>query len=291
MGSYLLAKRDNDKTPQVLSMRGFADKDPLAALVNTALDVATVSRSNKPFYHGILNPREGEALTMAPEQWEEAANIMEKYLKFEGLPRLIVLHEKAGRFHAHVVWSRYDHNAGRLRSDSYNFYKQNSARSEIEVLFGHQRTRAKRDRTREPGHKELLTQLWEQSEDAADFIAQAQGAGYEIGQGLDRRPYRVITPEGVSLDLVRTLDGYRKSDVQARFKGYGLQTEAQALKANQERLQAHQHTAQQDRRAQLLNDFMNNTISPANDNEPDIFQQLMQQQNNQSQKRAQGLDY
>lgn len=57
LGSYLLAQRDNDHKLQIIQMRGFADRDPLATLANTALDVANVSRSNKPFYNGILNPR------------------------------------------------------------------------------------------------------------------------------------------------------------------------------------------------------------------------------------------
>ena len=289
LADYLLAKRDNDHKPYVVQMRGFADADPLSALVNTGLDVATVSRSNKPFYHGILNPREGEASNMTPEQWELAANIMEKCLQYEGLPRLIVLHEKAGRVHAHVVWSRYDHNKARLRPDTYNFYKHNAARADIERTLGHERTNAKRDRTKEPGHKERLTQLWRESTSAADFVSQAQTAGYEIGEGLDRHPYRAITPEGTSIDLVRQLDGYRKCDVQERFKGYGLPTEAHALKTNQKRLQMRQR---QDTRADLLRDFMNNVELPANDNIPDIFEQLKQQQEStQTRKRDRGLEY
>lgn len=293
LAAYLLAQRDNDHKPQVMQMRGFADRDPLAALVNTALDVATVSRSNKPFYHGILNPREGEASDMSPEQWELAADIMENSLKYEGLPRLIVLHQKGGRVHAHVVWSRYDHHTARLRPDTYNFYKHNSARAQIEQTLGHERTNARRDRTQEPSHKERLTQFWRDSVSAADFIEQAQAAGYEIGQGLDRHPYRAITPEGTSIDLVRQLDGYRKRHVQERFKGHELPTEAQALKIHEGRTQAEQRAvAEQEKRASLLRDFIDNTELPANDNKPSIFDQLREQQAaNQSRKRDRGLDY
>lgn len=303
LGAYLLAQRDNDEKPQVLEMRGFADADPLAALINAGLDVATVSRSQKPFYHGILNPRENEAATMDREQWIFAADIMEKALKYEGLPRLIVPHVKDGRYHAHIVWLRYDHNTARLRPDTYNFYKHNAARATIEQALGHERTPARRDRTKEPSHKERLTQLWRDSASAADFVSQAQAAGYEIGQGLDRHPYRAITPEGKSLDLVRQLDGYRKSDVQARFKGYDLPTEAHALKDGQARSQTRQQVtepaaagdlfaqlAERDRRAELMRDFADNIDAPANDNQPDVFEQLVQQQS-QPRKRNRGLEY
>lgn len=181
---------------------------------------------------------------MAPEQWELAADIMEKCLKYDGLPRLIVLHEKGGRVHAHVAWSRYDHNTARLRSDTYNFYKHNAAFAQIEQTLGHERTNARRDRAKEPSHKERLTQLWRDSMSATDFIEQAQAAGYRIGQGLDRHSYRAITTEGTSIDMVRQLDGFRKKDVQERFKGCGIPSEAQALKARQERTQAQQQAAE-----------------------------------------------
>lgn len=301
LASYLLAMRDNDCPPKVVQMRGFADADPLTALVNTSLDVGTVSKSNKPFYHGILNPREGEAIGMSQAQWEFAADVMERHLKYDGLPRLIVLHEKEGRIHAHVVWSRYDHNTGRLRPDTFNFYKHNAARFQIERALGHERTNDRRDRTKEPTHKERLTSLWQHSRTAAEFIGKAQAAGYEIGQGLDRRPYRVITPEGKSLDLVRQLDECRKSDVQARFKGCELPTEAQALRNVQNRLQAVQQPEPQrpnddifeqlKQRDTLMQDFMSNHDRPANDNKPDVFEQLRYQQERQGQKRDLGFEF
>lgn len=286
LAAYLLGQRENDKVPEVLHMRGFADPDPIAALTNATLDVATVSRSTKPFYHGILNPRKGESLNMTAGEWEQAADIVERWLHFEELPRLIVLHEKKGRTHAHVVWLRYDYQTSRLRPDSYNFYKQNSARADIEVRFGHQRTQAKRDKAREPSHRERLTTLWGQTTEAADFITLAQSAGYEIGQGLERRPYRVITPDGKSLDLVRMLDGYQKKDVLTRFRGYQLPTEATALKIQQSRSK----NDQGNNADQLIREFTNNTRQQTNDTKPDIMEELRQQLE-QSRKRNRDFEY
>jgi len=140
LGIYLLARRDNDEIPQILEMSGFADKGPIVALMNAEKDLYLVSKSGKPFYQGILNPRKHEAAVMTEEGWIQAVNIQEKWLKYDGLPRMIVKHVKGGREHVHVVWLRYDHVSNRLRSDSYNYYKQNSARTEIEVAFNHKRT-------------------------------------------------------------------------------------------------------------------------------------------------------
>ncbi|WP_028666514.1 relaxase/mobilization nuclease domain-containing protein [Runella zeae] len=292
LGSYLLSKRDNDIKPEILEMRGFADSDPITALVNSERDVALISKSKKPFYQGILNPREGEAANMTADQWLESVNIIEKWLGYEGLPRLAVRHTKGGRQHVHVAWLRYDHVTSKLRPDSYNFYKHNSARNEIEVTLGHERTPKIRNKTKEPGHKLLLTQLWEQANNADDFVNQAQAAGYEIGRGLDQHPYRVITPEGKSLDLVRQLDGYRKKDVQERFKSYSLPFEVQALKVQQERLQSRQQGAKRPTPNQLMIEFINNSQQPVNDNKSDIMEELRQQmEQNKGRKHNRGFEY
>ncbi|QMW05400.1 relaxase/mobilization nuclease domain-containing protein [Spirosoma foliorum] len=297
LARYLLAQRDNDEKPQLLQMRGFADTDPVDALVNATLDAAAVSRSSKPFYHGIINPREGEAISMTAEQWEFSADMMEKHLQYEGLPRMIVRHQKGGRAHIHVVWFRYDYNTGKLRSDTYNFYKHNAARFEIEKKLGHEHTNARRDRTQEPSHKQRLTELWRDSSSAADFVSQAQAAGYEIAQGLDRHPYRVITPEGTSIDLVRQLDGYRKRDVYERFKRYDLPTEAQALKSVQARSRTQngsndvfQQLKERDRRGHLMQEGTVNSDTQSYNSERDIFEQLKDKQVNQTRKRDRGLE-
>ncbi|MCE6989016.1 relaxase/mobilization nuclease domain-containing protein [Dyadobacter sp. CY323] len=235
LAAYLLAKRDNDIQPLVLQTRGFADIDPVASLVNTSLDVALLSKSTKPFYHCILNPRKNEALDMSQDDWEQAANILEKWMQFDELPRLMVLHTKNGRTHLHVVWSRFDYQTSKLRADKYNYYKHNSARADLEIKFDHNRTSLKRNKDLEPWHKEQLTNLWKLTDNASDFVASAKASGYEIGQGLDRRPYRAITPEGKSIDLIRNLEGYKKRDFEARFNGYVLPTEAAALRMHHQR--------------------------------------------------------
>ena len=63
-------------------------------------------------YQASLNP-EIDDRTLTPEEWAKAADILEAKLGFENLPRAIVLHEKEGREHIHVVWQRFDIETGR----------------------------------------------------------------------------------------------------------------------------------------------------------------------------------
>ena len=61
------------------------------------------------FYQANINPREDEHLT--PAQWREAVDTLEKNLGLTGQPRFVVEHEKEGRTHRHIVWSRIDRRA------------------------------------------------------------------------------------------------------------------------------------------------------------------------------------
>ena len=45
---------------------------------------------------------------VSEEEFERAADQAEQALGLDGQPRAIVFHEKEGRRHAHVVWSRID---------------------------------------------------------------------------------------------------------------------------------------------------------------------------------------
>ena len=55
---------------------------------------------------------------MTPEQWQRAVDVLDKELGLEGQPRAVVMHEKRGREHIHVVWARTDIDTMTLRSDS-----------------------------------------------------------------------------------------------------------------------------------------------------------------------------
>lgn len=229
LAEYLLQSKENDRA-YVLDIRGTAQPHNLKkSLLEMSLSSDLTKRGKLGLYHAQVNPAIGEDQPMTPEDWLKAADILERHLGLEGQKRAIVLHEKKGRLHGHIVWEKYDHETGRLRSDSHNYKKHDKARAEIEHELGHEHTPQKSDR--EPTNKERLTRLWQEHPDGENFIEAAQKLGYQVAQGNARRPFRVITPDGQSLDLARQLDGIKTKEVRDRLQPLrdSIITEVEAL--------------------------------------------------------------
>lgn len=229
LANYLVSKRDNDSV-RVLGIRGTATPHDLKrSLVEMSL-MSEFSKGDKGLYHAQINPRDFESQIMTDEQWGETADILEKSLKLEKQKRAIVLHEKNGRVHAHVVWERYDHERNKLISDSHNYKAHDRARAELEKRFEHEMTPQKRDKSKEIAYKDILTGFWHQSSSGHEFKEKVECIGCQVARGLDRRPYKVITHDGVSLDLVRQLKGVKTAEVRERLQYEKLETEADALR-------------------------------------------------------------
>ena len=64
---------------------------------------------------------------------------MEKKLGLDGHARIVVMHEKLGRQHIHIVWSRIDLATMRSVSDSHNYRKHEEVARDLERRFGHDR--------------------------------------------------------------------------------------------------------------------------------------------------------
>ena len=109
------------------------------------------SRGTKGLYHANIDP--AEQYTLTPEQRTRAVDVLEEELGFQGQARIVVMHEKHGRAHLHVVWCRMDYETGTLRSDSQNYLKHEKASLRLEREFGHEIVpgkHAKRDREKQP---------------------------------------------------------------------------------------------------------------------------------------------
>ncbi|MGH2199131.1 relaxase/mobilization nuclease domain-containing protein, partial [Enterococcus faecalis] len=76
--------------------------DDLAGALKEMEAIAAGTRSTKPFYHGSINTRADERLT--DEQRMYAIDKLEESLGLTGQPRIVVVHEKEGREHCHIVW-------------------------------------------------------------------------------------------------------------------------------------------------------------------------------------------
>ena len=227
LARYLLTLRDNESIHilDVDNRTGNAATSEYLDDVLTSMSLmAELTKSQKGLYHAQINPAYSEDKRM---DWFKAADILGKELGLEDQRRVIVLHEKKGRTHAHVVWERYDHETGKIKTDSFSRLAQDRARKDMEIEFGHKQT-PHRNRHR-PELKASLTQLWHQTGTGAQFLHACKNNGYMIAQGVGRNPFMVVDENGRSYDLVRQLKEVRLKDVRQRLRNETLMTEKAAI--------------------------------------------------------------
>lgn len=228
LAHYLLTKAENENI-WILDADGRDEmtKSEFSDLFYDMSITAELTKSKKGLYHAQINPAIGEDKFMTRERWFEAVDIMAKELGFEEQRRAIVLHEKKGRIHAHVVWERYDHDKGKMVSDSFSRLAQDRARKEMERVLELQKT-PHRNKQR-PELKESLTNLWEETKTGKDFIEAVDKAGYMLAEGVPRHPFMVVDENGRTFDLVRQLKGVRIKEVRERMRGEQLTPEKKAI--------------------------------------------------------------
>ncbi len=231
--SHLMKTEENERG-SIAEMKGlYAEDVPEAFRELKALAAGT--RAENYFYHASINPREDERLT--PEQWEFAVDRLEHNLGLDGHVRFQIEHEKEGRTHRHIVWSRVDPDTLTVTPDSHNYLAHDKTRAELEQAFDHEPTpptpqpskRKSREiadwenfRAAESGidPKEVkaeVTALWRQSDSGAAFIAALQESGYTLCQG--DRGYCILDQAGDVHSLTRRIDGVKTAEVRARLAG------------------------------------------------------------------------
>lgn len=229
LSHYLLSTKENEKV-EILEVNGELDADAKSlhmALHQMDLTTELSSRTDKGLYHAVLNPAYGEDKTMTPERWLEAADIHAANLGFEDARRVIVLHTKKGRTHAHVVYERWDVAKNRMVPNDHSRIKQDKARLEIERALNHKETPF-RNKHR-PEMKASIYQLWHSTSTGAQFVHAARENNYIIAGGSGRRPFMVIDAHGRSFDLVRQIKDVRTKDVRERLQGLPLMGEKDAI--------------------------------------------------------------
>lgn len=189
-------------------------------------------------YHANIDP--DAKYEMTPQQWMRAVDILEEELGLQGQPRAVVMHEKHGRQHIHVVWARADMDTLTLRSDSMNYQAHERASLRMEQEFGHEHVpgkHAKRDREAQPefpsaeahhdewqqaersgiDHRERKAQvkgLYEASDTGPAFKAALEDAGYVLARG-DRRDFVILDADAKVHSLGRQLPGVSAKELRA----------------------------------------------------------------------------
>lgn len=226
---HLMKSEDNERV-EVKEIRGLMAQDVKEAFLEMRMIAAGTGAKNY-FYHVNINPREDEQLTA--EQWHVAVDTLEKNLGFEGHARFIVEHEKNGRTHQHVIFSRVNPDTMTTVSDSFNYQIHTQTARELEQMFDlapvvmpppPERDRFKdweTFRAQESGidPKEMkaeITELWQQSDSGGAFSAALQEKGYLLARG-DRRDFVLIDPTGDIHSLARRIDGAKAADIRAKM--------------------------------------------------------------------------
>ena len=194
------------------------------------------TQGSRGLYHANIDPHGDYAMT--PEQWQRSVEVLEKQLGLEGQPRAVVLHEKHGREHIHVVWQRTDIDTMTLRSDSWNYLAHERASMALEKEFGHEHVpgkHAKRDREQQPefprqefNHAEwqqgertgidprefkaAITALYAQSDNGQAFKAALEEKGYVLARG-DRRDYVIVDEHHQVYSLARQIKGVNAKEL------------------------------------------------------------------------------
>lgn len=228
LAQYLISGEANERV-QIVDVAGRmnAKADYLHQTLQSMSLTSELTKSQKGLYHAQINPAYSEDRTMSEKDWLRAADILGKELGLQEQRRVIVLHTKKGRTHAHVVWERYDYKRGKVISDSFSRLAQDRARKEMERVFEHQPT-PHRNQHR-PELKEALTDLWSQTETGKEFVKAVHNNGYLLAEGVPRHPFMVVDEHGRSFDLVRQLKGVRIKEVRQRLRHEKLIPEKEAI--------------------------------------------------------------
>ncbi|SMC37241.1 Relaxase/Mobilisation nuclease domain-containing protein [Fulvimarina manganoxydans] len=231
LARYLLAMRDNDHV-ELHDVRGFASDDLLGAF-HEADAIASGTRCRKHLFSMSLNPPASE--NVSAEAFEQAISRIEEMLGLENQPRAIVFHEKDGRRHAHVVWSRIDaermralnmaHYKVKLRDVSQQLYREHgwdmprgledrSLRDPLNF------TRAEWQQARRVGLdpkqlKALFQKCWKQSDSGVAFQNALKERGFTLARG-DQRGFVAVDYRGEIYSLTR-LTGAKTTEVAARL--------------------------------------------------------------------------
>ena len=208
---HLMNLEDNDHV-HIHEIRGFISDD-LYGAYDEAHGISLGTRCKKFLYSLSLNPPETENVSI--EVFEQAIERIEQKLGFSGQPRTIVFHEKKGRRHAHVVWSRIDAATMTAIDPFEDKLKLNEIGRELFIEHGwdmpdgykrkedadpfnyshaeHQQ--AKRAKCDPKKLKRIFAECWERSDSMASFASALQEHGLILAKG-DRRGFVAVDAQG-----------------------------------------------------------------------------------------------
>lgn len=231
LAAHLLNDRDNDHIT-LDQIRGFV-ADDLHGAFNEAHAVSKGTRCKQFLFSLSLNPPKDANASV--DQFMDAIERAEEKLGLSGQPRAVVFHEKEGRRHAHVVWSRIDadqmkainlpHFKNRLKGLSKELYldhgwelpdghKENGWKNPLNFSLSEWQ-QAKRLDLDAREIKQVFQDAWARSDNQKSFAHALEEHGYYLARG-DRRGFVALDIQGEVFSVARWT-GVKTKDVRARF--------------------------------------------------------------------------
>lgn len=225
LAAHLLNGDENDHVT-LHEIRGFL-ADTLEGAFREIEAISRGTRCQKFLFSLSLNPPEDADVPI--EDFEAAIDEIERKLRLLDQPRVVVFHEKAGRRHCHVVWSRlmYSEHTKRMVAIRMSHFKHKLMEiSRYQFLkYGWKMPEGmKRAQDRSPWHlsreeyrqavrlsedpqalKSLFKGAWEQSDTLKTFVAALQERGMLLARG-DSRGFVALDMAGGIYSLTRWID-------------------------------------------------------------------------------------
>lgn len=218
LAAHLLNGMDNDHVT-LQELRGFV-ADDLHGALGEAHAISKATQCKQFLFSLSLNPPKNK--TCPVDAFMEAVERAEKSLGLDQQPRAVVVHEKEGRRHAHVVWSRID--ADKMKAVHLPFFKRklNNLAKELYLEHGWELP----DGLRENGWKNPLNftlaewqqakrigldpreikqqflDAWRYSDGSKAFKSALEDRGYYLAQG-DRRGFVAVDLHGEVYSIAR----------------------------------------------------------------------------------------
>lgn len=231
LARYLLATRENDHV-ELHEISGFASADLIEAF-READAIAKGTRCKNYLFSMSLNPPADAHVET--EVFERVADQVAQKLGLSHQPRAIVFHEKDGRRHAHVVWSRIDveqmrsinlpHYKSKLRDVSRDIFLDQGwdmprglmhSRLRDPLSFSREEWQQAKRASLDPREmKAALHQCWQVSDSRASLEQALKERGFWLARG-DRRGFVAVDYLGEVYSLSR-FAGVTTKDLERRL--------------------------------------------------------------------------
>ncbi|PRZ49086.1 relaxase/mobilization nuclease domain-containing protein [Tritonibacter scottomollicae] len=231
LADHLMNDRDNDHVT-CLDLRGFSTNDLHGALAEMHA-ISKATQCKKFMFSLSLNPPQDHVGT--EEEFLDAADRAEQALGLDGQPRAVVVHEKEGRRHAHVVWSCIDVDElkaihlGRfklaLRDLSRDLFLDHgwtlpdglaTYGNKSPLNFTLEEWQATKRQGLDPREvKQAFQQAWERCDSQIGFKNALEDRGYFLARG-DRRGFVALDVDG-NVHSIAKWTGLKAKDVNAKL--------------------------------------------------------------------------